>query len=202
MNKLTTIVVSVFALLASVIVGPAWANSPEFSVERLTIVPSDDVYRLDADLRLRLSDHMIRALNNGVSMAFLLDVDLYADRRLIWREHIAGLKQRYILSFHLLSRQYVVRNVNAGTQVSYPGLTAALNAMGNIDQLPVVDVGVLDKRKNYLSRVRFYLDHKPLPVPLRVKTYFKKEWRASTPWIELMLDAPGRLNFLPEPPAE
>lgn len=202
LNKYSTVVGLTLVLLLSVLINPVRANSPEFSVERVVILPKDGVYRLDADLRLRLSDHMIRALNNGVNLAFFLDVDLYSDRRWLWSEHIAGLKQRYVLSFHLLSRQYVLRNENAGIQKSFPTLVSALNAMGHVDQLPVVDVAALDKRKHYLARVRFYLDHKPLPVPLRVKAYFKKEWRASTPWIELMLDAPGKLNFLPAPDLE
>lgn len=199
MNKYSTVIVTVLVLLASVLISPVRANTPDFAVERVIIVPIDGVYRLDADLHLRLSDHMISALNNGVVLPFFLDVDLYADRRWIWSEHIAGLKQRFVLSFHLLSRQYVVRNENTGTQKSYPNLKAALDAMGSIAELPVVDINALDKRKNYLSRVRFYLDHKSLPVPLRVKAHFKKEWRASTPWIELTLDTPGQLNFLPEP---
>ncbi len=180
-----------WVMLVVLLSQPVWADSPDFLPERIAISVSDGVYRLDGQFKLRLSDHMQRALENGVPLLFDLDVDLYAQRRLVWDDHVASLKQRYRLSYHSLSKQYLVRNLNTDLQRSFPSLTAALRYMGQIKQLPLWDKHLLVSNERYLARIRFHLAQDALPVPLRVKAYFKKEWRASTPWIELRLTAAG-----------
>ncbi len=166
------------------------ADAPEFGVDRVALRLEHGIYHLNADLRIGLSREMKQALINGVPLAFKLDFELYSPRRLLWDSLIARLSQEYVLRYHALSGRYLILNRNTEQQISYRTLSVALASLGNVAELPVLDQALLEPGKPYLARIRIKLDDAELPVPLRVKTFFKRAWKAQSPWVELTLIRP------------
>ncbi len=169
----------------------ASADTPDFAVDRVALRLDHGIYHLDADLRVSLSREMTQALNNGLQLVLVLEFELYEPRLLIWDQQVARLTQEYVLQYHALTRRYLVFNRNTEQQQSFPTLQAALTSLSHISSLPVLDQALLEPGEPYLARVRIGIDEGELPVPLRVKFFFKQAWKAQSPWAELTLIRPA-----------
>ena len=178
-------------LLLMLLSAAASADAPDFAVDRVALRLEHGIYHLDADLRVSLSQEMTRALNNGLPLVLVLEFELYEPRQFVWDQRVARLTQEYVLQYHALTRRYLVFNRNTEQQQSFPTLQAALAALGHVDGLPVLDQALLEPGKSYLARVRIGIDEGELPVPLRVKFFFKRAWKAQSPWAELTLIRPA-----------
>jgi hypothetical protein len=85
------------------------------------------------------------------------------------------------LQYHALSRSYLVKNLNAGTQGNYRGLEDALRAAGTIQNLPLTNVP-LQAGRRYLVRIRGSLDIESLPTPVRLLAYISSAWDMQSEW--------------------
>lgn len=141
-----------------------------------------DVYRLDANLELKLTPQALKALDNGVTLTIVLDIEVYTPSRYLWDDVLATLEQRYEIQYHALSDQYLLRSLNSGSQFVYPNLDAALRALGKIEQLPILDAHLLEADEYYKVRVRSRLDLGSLPVPMQLKAYVSSKWWISSGW--------------------
>lgn len=144
----------------------------------------DDVYYLDADIDYVPSRQIGEALERGVPVPVLLTIEILRERQYLWNETVATLEQRYELDYHGLTRQYVIRNINIGTQTAYPSLEAALAALGRIVDLPLIDANLLDPDAVYGGRLQARIDVNALPVPLRLRALVTPEWRLASEWHE------------------
>jgi len=158
------------------------AAPPQFTVRDAKTVLSGEIYQLDAKLEYQFSEVALTALNNGVSLTLVLDIEVYSPSRYLWDDVIATLEQRYEILYHALSEQYLLRNLNSGSQVVYSSLDEALSALGKIEQLPILDAHLLQENERYMVRVRSRLDLASLPVPLQLKAYVSSSWWLSSGW--------------------
>ncbi len=159
------------------------ADSPgEFAIGYVNTELVDDVYRLNARVDLELSDVLLDALANGVDL--YVDIDIEIIRRNSWwfDSEVAALSQRSVLSYYALSRSYVVRNLNTGIQTTYPSLYSALSAIGEVQNLPMLDVTLLEDEEQYFARLRTRIAIEELPLPLRAQAYLSGDWRLSSEW--------------------
>jgi hypothetical protein len=140
----------------------------------------DDVYYVNAKIDYTLNDAALDALENGVQLNVELDIDVRRRRRLLWDPAIAELRQRYRLSFHALSERYVVSNLNSGDVESFSDLDSALNRLGRIERLPLIDAPLLDENSRYEVAIRAVLDVKELPGPLNLLSRFWGDWRIAS----------------------
>ena len=158
------------------------ATPPLFTVHDAKTELVDKVYRLDANLEFKLSPQALAALDSGVMLTLVLDIEVYSPRRYLWDDVLATLEQRYEIKYHALSDQYLLRNINSGSQFAYSTLDSALSAIGRIEQLPILDEHLLQAEKHYMVRVRSRLDLDSLPAPLLLKAYVSSEWWLSSGW--------------------
>lgn len=163
---------------------PPTAAEAGFQVERVSVVLRDEVYYLNADIRFVPSAPVIEALERGVPVPLLLTVEILRERSYLWSETITALEQRYELDRHELTRQYTIRNLNIDTQSAFPTRGAALHALGQIVDLPLIDANLLDADAAYIGRLRMGIDTEFLPVPLRLRALVSSEWRLSSEWHE------------------
>lgn len=147
----------------------------------------DDVHYLDADMEVTLSRPIVEALERGIPVQFVLDIAVVRERPYLWDETVATLEQRYELDFHTLTRSYIVRNLNIGTQLAFPSRHAALEHLGHVAELPVIDANLLEEDGSYTGRMRARVDINALPVPLRVRALVSPEWRLNSGWHEWRL---------------
>lgn len=148
----------------------------------------DGVQALDARLQLVLSDDALDALNNGVPLTIELRLEVIRVRRFIPDAVDAELDLRYELEYRPLSQRYIVRNLNSGDQDSFSTLYSALNSLGRIDKLPIVDDAILDPDSDYRMRLRALLSTRQYPAPLRMLFFWRDEWQLKSEWYEWQLE--------------
>lgn len=148
---------------------------------------SDGVYRFSANLRYVLSGDVESAIRNGIPVDLRLDIEIVRPRAFVWSETVAELQQLYRLQYHALSRRFVATNINSGAQDDFETLSEALVSLSAINELPLIDSGLLVPNEAYVVRVRADLDYDVLPVPLRYYARVLPAWRLTSEWYNFPL---------------
>ena len=148
----------------------------------------DGVHLLDARLQLVLSSEALEALNSGVPLTIELQLQVIRVRRLYMDALDAELSVRFEMEYRPLSQRYIVRNLNSGDQDSFATLYSALNNLGRIEVLPVIDDALLSSGKSYRVRVRAMLQTQQYSAPLRLLFFWRSQWQLQSEWFEWMLD--------------
>ena len=159
-----------------------------FEVRSADTILADGVHVLDARLQLVLSSEALEALNSGVPLTIELQLQIIRVRRFYMDALDAELAVRFELEFRPLSQRYIVRNLNSGNQDSFATLYSALNNLGRIQALPIIDDALLTPAKSYRVRARAMLQTKQYPAPLRMLFFWRSQWQLQSEWFEWMLD--------------
>lgn len=146
------------------------------------------VHVLDARLQLVLSSEALEALSSGVPLVIELQLQLIRDRRFWWDDSEADLAVRYELEYRPLSQRYIVRNTNSGDQDSFATLYSALNNLGRVQGLPVIDDALLERGDDYRVRLRALLQTQQYPAPIRLLFFWRSEWQLQSEWYEWSLE--------------
>lgn len=159
-----------------------WAADGRFDVRSAVARLTDGVYFVDARIDYRLSDKALEALENGVALTMQLQIEVIRRRAFLPDALVAELKQDSTLSYEPLTERYVVRNLNSGQQSSYATLFSALNSLGRVTGLPVIDESLLDPDAEHRMRLRAVLDQDTLPGPLRLIAFWSSGFRLVSDW--------------------
>ena len=159
-----------------------------FEVRSATTVLEDGVHNLDARLQLVLSTEALDALNSGVPLTIELQMIVIRSRRLFLDATDAELAVRYELEYRPLSQRYIVRNLNSGDQDSFATLYSALNNLGRVQMLPVIDDALLLPGRDYRVRLRAMLQTQQYPAPLRMLFFWRSQWQLQSEWYEWSLE--------------
>ncbi len=152
-----------------------------FQVRSAVAQLRDGVYYLNAVIDYQLSTEAVDALNSGVPLGIRLDVEIIHPRRW-WFDDDVALQQSYQVDYHALSKRYTVLNVNSDDQVSFGSLFAALQYLGRVERLPLIDTAVLDDDRGYYVRMRASLDQEQFPGPLRLLAFWRRDWSIASEW--------------------
>lgn len=171
-----------FVLLSLLLVTDLHAgDAGDFSVVGARARVSGGVHLLDARFAIRLSPGAREALDNGVPLTFELQIQLVRNHLWLWDavevEHVRSRQ----LEFHALSRSYLVKDVDGGTQGNYSRLDDALAAAGSIEKLLITSMP-LDPDRDYYVRLRGNLDIEALPTPVRLLAYVSTDWDMNGEW--------------------
>ena len=185
-------IVLMFAIGMLLLSGVQAQQLPErqgfFDIRSATTMFRDGVHELEARLQLILSDEALEALNSGVPLTIELDFEVIRVRGL-WLDSLdAALTFTYELEYRPLSQRYIVRNLNSGDQDSFSTLYAALNNLGRIQQLPVIDDAVLDAGSRYRLRLKARLSTRQYPAALRLLFFWRSQWQLESEWYEWTLE--------------
>ena len=148
----------------------------------------DGVHTLDARLQLVLSNEALEALSSGVALRINLQMEVIRERRFYLDANDAELTTRYELEYRPLSQRYLVRNLSSGDQDSFATLYSALNNLGRVQGLPVIDDELLEADKNYRVRLRALLSTRQYPAPLRLLFFWRDQWQLTSEWFEWSLE--------------
>ncbi len=159
-----------------------------FEVRSASTQLVDGVHLLDSRLQLVLSSEALEALNSGVPLTIELQMQLLRQRRFYLDALDAELEVRFELEYRPLSQRYIVRNLNSGDQDSFATLYSALNNLGRITSLPVIDDALLAQNRNYRVRVRAMLQTQQYPAPLRLLFFWRSQWQLQSEWYEWTLE--------------
>jgi len=154
-----------------------------FVIKSIETELREGVYHLNAKVDYRFSDEALTALKNGVPLLILMDFEVEKQRGWWFNKTVAELQQGYLLLYHALSDQFIISNLNSGTQENFFKLESALEALGNIKQLPLIDSNILEADAEYQVIIRTRLDIESLPAPMRPIAYISRQWQLNSNWV-------------------
>jgi Domain of unknown function (DUF4390) len=164
--------------LALCIAAPAPAQPIQVNTAGMEI--SETRYVLNADFHLDLSGPLLEALNNGVSLGFLVEFELTRPRWYWFDEKAVAEKLELRLSYLPLAQQY---RLSSGTlHQNFPTLAEALQVLGRVHGWPVLGQDQVDNGRTYVASVRLRLDPAQLPAPFRVSSVTNREWTLASDW--------------------
>jgi len=161
-----------------------WSRETRISDVRTLVV--DGVYRLGARVEIDFNETLPEALHNGVPLLIELRIEVLRKREWLWLwpELVADLRQRFKLEYHVLSRRYLVYSYSSGVRQSFRSMDGALEYIGNVYDLPLIDEQLLNPSQNYIVRIRADIDVEALPTPVRLWAYLGSEWSLKSRWFE------------------
>lgn len=126
-----------------------------------------------------MSDEQEQMLRNGIPLTFVYDIRLN-DHRGFFSKQIDSKELRFLLFYHGLSKQFVVRDLAQEKQDSYPTLSLALLHISTPSNIEIS----FERRENadYQGRVRLWVDIEALPTPLRIPAYLSSKWQLNSGW--------------------
>jgi len=162
---------------------PADLRADEIRVLSASTTLQNDVYQLDAQIEFQLHAELIEALHNSVVLPVSIEIEFYLPRGFWLDTELARLEQHYELKYHALSKQYVLSNLNSGATTSYGTLDRALDALGTLRSLPLIDHDLVGDTPSRV-RIRAGIETNKLAIPLRLLSYVYSEWRAQSDWYD------------------
>ena len=156
-------------------------EQPGFVIRTAYTELINGVYYLNADVGLNLSDDAINALENGLPLKVKLQIEIIKHHTWWLNNTSATLEQSYQISYHALSRRFIVTNLNSGEQQSFSTYREAIITLGQVSDLPLIDAKLLDPGARYNIRMRAVLDLKSFPGPLQLIASF---WNLSSDWYQ------------------
>lgn len=145
---------------------------------------SEGVYLLDADIEYDFSRRALDAIENGVPVTIILEMNVERVRSRIWDEHVAHVEGRYRIEALALSNTYVVRNLGSGEVRSFASFDDLVSALGRIRNFPLIDEHLIEPNERYVLQMRALLDIESLPSPMRPLAYLSSLWRLKSDWYE------------------
>lgn len=157
--------------------------SAEFVVRSVATELKENVYLLNAQVDYTFSEEAQRALQSGIPLILLMDIEVEELRGWWWwNDEVARLQQGYLLIYHALTRKYIINNLNSGAQQNHKSFAAAIQSLGKIEALPLIDKGLIEEDERYQINLRVYLDIESLPPPMRPLAWLSAEWHLSSDW--------------------
>lgn len=174
--------------LAAAIAADEAARAGYFEVRSAETRLVDGVHTLDARLQLVLSSEALDALSSGIVLTIELQIEVIRVRNWYVDNLEAELATRFELEYRPLAQRYIVRNLNSGNQDSFATLYSALNNLGQVQGLPVIDDAVLEQDSDYRVRLRALLQTRQYSAPLRMLFFWRDQWQLESEWSEWTLE--------------
>ena len=170
----------------------AFAAGSSINIKSAELESQDDYYVLDADVDLSFDKEVEEAINKGVPLNFLIEFQIVSPRKYWFDDEIVTTSQNVSLSYHALSRQYLV---NRGAhQQSFDSLSEAVQEIVTLDEWKVVEKSVLEKPATYKAALLIRLDQTKLPKAIQVDTIASEKWNISSQKFEWVLkEASGKV---------
>ncbi|MBV6425052.1 MAG: hypothetical protein NAOJABEB_02866 [Steroidobacteraceae bacterium] len=165
--------------------GGAFANALDgvLAVRSAYVNVDHGVFKLHAHVQYPESDDIRAALDDGVTLMFDIEVVIARERRYWFDASIVSVARRRELSYHTVSNRYVVRDSTGDApQESYATLHEALEAIGTVDDWPVLVEPQLEPDARYRVSVRASVRRGRLPDTLRVLMFWTDSWHRTSEW--------------------
>jgi len=158
---------------------------------RTTLV--DGVFLLDADISFVFSEEALEAIENGIPVTIILEMQVLSERSLIWDnlwwdKAIAQIEAKFRIETRPLSKTYLLRNLNSGETQVFASFAELVVGLGMIRNFPLLDEHLIDDESRYYLRLRTRLDIESLPSPMRPWAYLSSLWRLQSDWFEWPLE--------------
>lgn len=139
------------------------------------------VIQLYARVQYPLNPAIRKALQDGVTLTFDLEAKVDRVRHLWFDANIVDLTLQRELAYHVVTDQFVVRDVRSGDEKSFDTLKEALAYLGKVDSWPILVEPQLDGGR-YMISVRAGVRRGKLPSSLRALLFWTDDWQRVSKW--------------------
>jgi hypothetical protein len=147
-------------------------------ITSVTLETTEEGYQFDADFEITLNHKLEYALEKGIVLYFVTELNLLKSRWYWLDERIAQSRVREGLSYYALTRQY---RLSRGTlSQNFGTLREALQALSRVRDRPIIASSELRQDEEYTVELRMRLDISALPKPFQVETLGSREWDLSS----------------------
>lgn len=153
-----------------------FANS--LHIRSANLITFENEVLLNADVEINFSHEMEKAILKGFTFNFLIEFQLISPRKYWFDDELATAVQQVSLSYHALSRQYIV--VRNDQQRTYASLDAAIEDLSIIQDMKVFEKTDVEKNESYKAVLMMRLDQKKLPKALQVESMASNDWKMSS----------------------
>jgi Domain of unknown function (DUF4390) len=146
----------------------------------LALDEAQDVYELTAEVVITLPEEARKGIEAGLALRVVYEIALSRVRGYWPDANVAELEQAYELSYHALSQRYLLRNLNTGEQKDFGSLQAALEQLGDVRGLPVIDADLVNGDSRYEVHLRAVVDLSTTPAALQWLLFWTDDWSAAS----------------------
>jgi hypothetical protein len=144
---------------------------------------------VNAAFEFLLTPRLEEALNNGVTLPFVVDFELIRPRWYWLDEKVASERLAIRLGFNPLLRQYRVSTGNL--QIHFSSLADALNTVARLRSWPVFERDRVRSDTSYVAALRMRLDATQLPKAFQLSAITDRDLGLASDW--------RRISFTPAP---
>ena len=154
----------------------------ELEIRSAYAVPSHGTVLLSAHVVYPQSERISAALKDGVTLSFDLEVMVSRHRRLWFDAEAVDLTRRRELSYHVISDRFLLRDLEASSQESFPTLDAALARLGQVDEWPIAVDAQLRNDEPWQIHLRAGVRRGHMPYALRALMFWNDGWHRTSDW--------------------
>ncbi len=180
--------ISLFLSLALVCVNAfALPNNIEIRAAELALV--GETYKLDVFSEITLDEKIERAVNKGVVLNFLYEFQLTQPRKYWFDYEIITKSKNITVSYHALSRQYLVND--SGRQTSHEILGEAMIELMQVEAWSIIKKQQIEDDVKYKAILLIRLDQTKLPKALQVDAISSEDWSLASQrfeWLPTLQD--------------
>jgi Domain of unknown function (DUF4390) len=158
------------------------AASEQIEIRSPYVMPVAGVYVLNAQLLFNAPESVEKSVREGAMLNLELQIRIFRSR-IWWRDvMLAQLQQRYVLLYHSVSQRFLVRNENSGAQMSYPTFAEAIASLQRIENLPLMDQGLLPPDVRNEISLRAAAEVRSIPRVLGLLLFWVDDYSLESDW--------------------
>lgn len=165
---------------------PARAKADAIPVESADVRVQDGEVLLTAEFALSINATLEEALQRGIPLYFVLDVEIVRPRWWWFDEKALEFAVQHRVSWQPLTRQY--RVASGLLSQSYDTLAEVERLIGRVNARAVARASDLERGTRYDAVVRLRLDVNQLPKPFQVNALASRDWQLAS--------EPRRVSFV------
>ena len=191
---LASLVLTLWALFLSA--QPLYA-AEGVGVQMAEIRAVNEGYELTAQFVINPSRTLEEALEKGVALHFVAELEVLRPRSWWFNETIGEAARRMRIYYNFLLRRYVIDS--GYTTRNAATLDEALALLGRVENWQILEKGALKTGQRYEARLRFRMDASQLAKPLQMGAIASGKWDLQSGWYEWKFDAPMLVKPAPRP---
>ncbi|MGZ8261715.1 MAG: DUF4390 domain-containing protein [Methylotenera sp.] len=166
------------ACLLALFATTAIASNSSLNIKSAELVASEEGYLLNADVDIKFNDDIEQAISKGFELNFLVEFQLVSPRKYWFDDEIVTVSHRVTLSYHALSRQYLV--MRGDQQKTFSSLEEAKQELSEVRDWIVFKKADVEKGEIYNAALLMRLDHSKLPKALQVDAIGSDNWKMTS----------------------
>jgi uncharacterized protein DUF4390 len=172
----------VLGMVAPGSLGAAGPLDGDFQIHSAFVVIDRGVLQLNVHVQYPINDRIRSALQDGVTLAFDLELNITRHRRLWWNAGVLDMTLHRELTYHAVTGRYVLRNDQGAEQESFPTLEEAIDKLGRVEDLPILVESQLRGEGPWQVSVRAGVRRGRLSDTMRALMFWSDDWHRNSDW--------------------